>query len=159
MTRQKLSHRPRHVSPTRPRSRTMCCTPAAASSWLSESPACPAPTMTTSASEIIDADCRRGSRSAFPEHRAGQAGVAIFDAQRYGRHLPPARTYLEEVEPFQNWNAGTKQAMVRGRALDGVALDREVIDADQLHAAIHHPVRAIGGQIHEACPEGARWGP
>src|SRR5713226_7801367 len=59
MTRQKLSQRPRHVSPTRPRSRTMCSTPAAASSWLSERPACPAPTMTTSTFEFIDADCRR----------------------------------------------------------------------------------------------------
>src|SRR5438876_2922683 len=59
MTRQKLSQRPRQVSPTRPRSRTMCSTPAATSSWLSERPACPAPTMTTSTFEFIDPDCRR----------------------------------------------------------------------------------------------------
>src|ERR1700694_682428 len=58
MTRQKLSQRPRHVSPTRPRSRTMWSTPAAASSWLSESPACPAPTTMTSTAGFIDAHCK-----------------------------------------------------------------------------------------------------
>src|SRR5216683_5304641 len=54
MTRQKLSHRPRHVSPTRPRSRMMWSAPAAASSWLTESPACPAPTITVSTADVID---------------------------------------------------------------------------------------------------------
>ena len=54
MTRQKLSQRPRHVSPTRPRSRMMWSTLAAASSWLSESPACPAPTITVSTAGVID---------------------------------------------------------------------------------------------------------
>src|SRR5579859_2360130 len=48
MTRQKLSQRLRHDCPTRPRSSTTCSTAACESSWLSESPAWPAPTTTTS---------------------------------------------------------------------------------------------------------------
>src|SRR5207237_4944738 len=48
VTRQKVSQRPRQVSPTRPRSRTTWSTPAADSSWLTERPACPAPITTTS---------------------------------------------------------------------------------------------------------------
>src|SRR2546421_8196661 len=105
MTRQKLSQRPRQVSPTRPRSRTMCSTPAAASSWLSESPACPAPTMTTSRASVIDA---RGS--GFPKDGARQARVAIFDAQRQRRYLPPPGADLEQVESLEDWNAGAEQA-------------------------------------------------
>src|SRR5260370_26435561 len=54
MTRQKLSHRVRHVWPTRPRSSTTCSTSACASSWLSESPAWPAPTITTSTDSARD---------------------------------------------------------------------------------------------------------
>ena len=53
VTSRKLSHHPRHVCPTRPRSRTACGTPASASSWLTDRPACPAPTTTTSKRSVI----------------------------------------------------------------------------------------------------------
>ncbi len=64
MTRQKLSQRPRHVSPTLPRSRTRCSTPACVSSWLSESPAWPAPITATSTGSGTNAHVRR-----LPERR------------------------------------------------------------------------------------------
>ena len=48
VTRQNESQRPRHVSATLPRSSTTCSTPRPDSSWLTASPAWPAPMTTTS---------------------------------------------------------------------------------------------------------------
>jgi hypothetical protein len=91
-----------------------------------------------------------------PQDGAGQAGVTVFDAQRQRRHLPPAGADVEEIETFEDRDAGAKQSMVRGRSLDAVALDREIIDPDQLDLALHHPISAVGGQVHEVGPKGTR---
>ncbi len=43
--------------------------------------------------------------------------------------------------------------MMRRRAGDTEALDRQVVDADQLDGALHHPVSAIRSQIDEVGPK------
>src|SRR5438445_13579750 len=91
--------------------------------------------------------------SGCPEYGAGQASVTFFDAQGQCRHLPPARSDREKVEPFENRNAGTEQSMMRRRAGDTEALDRQVVDADQLDGALHHPVSAVRSQIDKVGPK------
>ena len=88
VTRQKVSQRCRHVSPTRPRSSTTCSTPAALSSWLGASPACPAPTTMTSRCSIALPPKTRRRRSEPPTTREYPRGcVAIHGRQRRGRVL------------------------------------------------------------------------
>src|SRR5262245_53070498 len=61
VTRQKLSQRPRHACPTRPRSNTTWSTPARIRSLLSESPAWPAPITATSTTSLISTPGRRSA--------------------------------------------------------------------------------------------------
>src|SRR5438132_8207633 len=81
MTRQKLSHLPRQVSPTRPRSSTRWSMPPAASSWLSDRPAWPAPTMMTSTADVIAGHCNRGDEtgSAAAPTRRSRTGEGADD--------------------------------------------------------------------------------
>src|SRR5205807_7578100 len=97
MTRQKLSQRPRHVSPTRPRSRTTCSIPAWRSSWLIESPAWPAPTTATSTVSVMipPPGDPRDAPGPRPSHQVDDR--MQLDAVRRHAFLPV--DFIEEQHP------------------------------------------------------------
>src|SRR5438093_137921 len=91
------------------------------------------------------ASTERLMRSGAEDGTTGRA-VAARDAQRQAIQLVDAGRDAPEVEPFEDDDARAEQRAMHRMPFGAERLDREVVDADQLHAALHQELRAFERQ-------------
>src|SRR5712692_1631085 len=82
------------------------------------------------------------------QEHPGRCSIAARDLERCAQQVVGAGTHVAEVETFDDHDAGTEERVVRGIAglFRALRLDREVVDADEAHAAIDAPPR--GRRVH-----------
>src|SRR5260221_2595462 len=110
-------------------------------SGKSRSPAPPASTMTMLSSSSVD----MAWSSVAPQHDARGRAVGPDNAQRQAEHVVDARRDVAQVQPFDHDRAGAEEYVVRRRAGRLEHFDRQIIDADHLHAAFDEVPRARFG--------------
>jgi len=84
---------------------------------------------------------------------SGRRAVGPDQPQRKTEHVVDARLDVGEVQAFDDDHSGRQQGVMRRRAWGAEDLDREVIDAEQLHAAIDEVLRGGAGDADEVVVE------
>src|SRR5262245_31108535 len=87
-------------------------------------------TSTSSSSEAT-------TRLAPPQHDPRRCAVRTGDPDRETNHLVNARLDMEQIQPFDHDRTRAEEDVVRRCAGIPKELDREIVDADDLDAAIN----------------------